>query len=456
MLYKTDVCIIGAGSGGLSAAAGMAKLGLSIVLIERDKMGGDCLNTGCVPSKALLSAAKNNLSFERAMTHVQNAIRTIAPHDSQERFENLGVTVLRSHAQFDDPGTIKTASGDTVKARFIVIAAGSSPSIPSISGLDESRILTNETLFGLQGKPPRLTVIGGGPVGVETAQAFALLGSKVTVIDRATILPKDDPDLAGIIRQALIAQGITVHENAVIQSVGHHNGGDHVIRLESGQDIKATHILAATGRRPNIAGLGLDRAGIVHSEKGITVDRRLRTSQKHIFAIGDITGHPQFTHIAGYHAGIVIRNICFRLPAKTDYRALPWVTYTSPELAQAGMTETAAANRYGKGAVRVVSMPLAGNDRAVTEGKTQGIIRLVGHKNGKILGAGIAAEHAGEMIGLWCLAIAKGMTFLDIAGLTLPYPTLGETGKQAAGQWYAAKIFSGKIRRLVRFLQKLP
>ena len=456
---KADLCVIGAGSGGLSVAAGAVQLGLSVVLIEKGEMGGDCLNSGCVPSKALLAMGKKGASFQDAHRHVRDVIATIAPHDSQERFEGLGCTVLRSHARFIDPHTIETEGGEQITARYIVIATGSSPVIPPIEGLDERKILTNQTIFQLKDKPDHLIIIGGGPIGVEMAQLHVHLGCKVSLIEMGTILPKDDPDLVDVVRTSLRKDKINLYEHHTVESIVH--GADsHQIIINNikgeTQAITGSHVLVATGRKPSLAGLGLEGAGVIFSDKGIAVDKRLRTNQKHIFAIGDASGGPQFTHVAGYHAGIVIKNICFRIPAKIDYRALPWVTYTSPELAQVGLTEAMAAEQYGPHKIRTEVVEMKENDRALVEGKTTGKIKIVGLKNGKILGVGIISEAAGEHTPVWSLAIQKGMKFSDLASLIIPYPTIAEISKRAAGQWYTSALFSEKTRKIIRWIQKIP
>lgn len=458
--YSVDLCVIGGGSGGLSVAAGAVQLGLSVVLIEGGEMGGDCLNTGCVPSKSILSIAKNGGSFDEAHAHIRKVIETIAPHDSVERFEGLGVTVLQSYARFIDKNRLITEAGDRVTARFIVIATGSSALIPQIKGLDKNKILTNESIFTLSEKPDHLMIIGGGPIGMEMAAAHSDLGCKVTVIDQTSILAKDDPELVSVIRDAL-APKMTLLENTAIESIEHGEVG-HKITVTGADGKQSTllgsHILMATGRAPTVNGLDLNAARIAHSKKGISVNQRLQTNHNHIYAIGDCAeGAPQFTHIAGYHAGIVIRNICFRFPAKTNYKTLPWVTYTSPEIANVGMTESMAIAKHGTDKIRCLTVPMSGIDRAITDDETQGMIKIVGlQKSGKILGVGIVAKDAGEMIAPWSLAISKNMKFKDIAGLILPYPTRSEISKRAAGAWYTDTLFSDKIRKIIQWLQKLP
>ncbi|MFM9860338.1 FAD-dependent oxidoreductase [Pseudoxanthobacter sp. M-2] len=471
---KCDVCIIGAGSAGLSVAAGVAQLGLSTVLVEAGRMGGDCLNTGCVPSKALLAAAKlmhahrhptlagvppHAFVTDRAAVnaHIRGTIATIAPHDSVERFEGLGVHVIKAHARFLDGGRLQ-AGGEIIAAKTFVVATGSMPAIPSIPGLDPARVLTNETIFYLDVVPEHLVVIGGGPIGIEMAQAHRRLGSRVTVVETNTILPKDEPELVEVVRRTLVGEGIDILEHAQVASLAHEADGTSVaVAIGGGSErsLAASHVLVATGRKATVEGLDLDKAGVAYGPKGITVDARLRTSNRRVYAIGDAAGGPQFTHIAGYHAGIVVRNIAFRLPARVDYRALPWVTYTDPELAHVGLTLAEARARYGD-AAQSLMLPFTGLDRAVAERRTEGLIKVVAEKGGRVLGCSIVGPGAGELIGLWGLAIDRRLKLRHLAGLVLPYPTYSEIGKQAAGAWYKPSLFSDRTRWLVRWLAKLP
>lgn len=471
-IVKTDICVIGAGSGGLSIAAGAVQMGADVVLIEKGKMGGDCLNTGCVPSKALLAAghsAENartasrfgvatgpvDVDFAKAMDHVRSVIAGIAPHDSAERFKELGCTVLLGEARFTGPGDV-VVNDTTVRAKRFVIATGSRAAVPPIPGLDSVPYLTNETVFENRICPDHLIVVGGGPIGLEMAQAHRQLGARVTVIEMMSILPKDDPDMVAVVRKEIEAGGISLYEGAKTKQVEAHGDQIRVVIEQNGADItiEGSHLLLATGRRPNVENLGLELAGVEYERSGIRVDARLRTSNRKIFAIGDVTGGLQFTHMAGYDAGIVIRNVLFRLPAKVDYSAVPWVTYTSPELAQVGMNETTAREKFGND-IRVVTWDYAENDRARAEDETTGFIKVVTTRKGRILGAGIVGRQAGELIGIWSLAISRKMKIGAIAGMIAPYPTLGELSKRVAGAWYTPSLFSEKTRKIVRFLLKL-
>ena len=468
-LLTPDICVIGAGTGGLVVAAGSSQLGAETVLIESHRMGGDCLNTGCVPSKSLLAAAHAavahrratrfgleqaapRIDFARVQQHVRGVIAAIAPNDSQERFTGLGVTVLREQARFTAPNEV--LAGDIrIRARRFVIATGSAAFVPPVPGLRDLPYLTNETIFDIDRLPEHLLIMGGGPIGCELAQAFARLGARVSIVEMMTILPKDDAEAADVVRRALIADGVTLYEGHKVVSAAK-AGGRVALEIEkdgSGRQLEGSHLLVAAGRRARVSDLGLELAGVAHSEKGIAVDRRLRTSNKRVFAVGDVAGGAQFTHLAAYHAGIVIRNALFRLPAKVDLSALPWVTFTDPELAHVGLNEAAAR---AQGPIRILRWPLSENDRAQAEHRLDGFIKITATEKGRILGADIVGPSAGEMIHLWTLAISQKMKIGAVAGMIAPYPTLAEIGKRAAGNYYLAKLFSPGTKRLVRFLAR--
>ena len=465
-----DICVIGAGSGGLSVAAAATQMGASTVLIEKAKMGGDCLNYGCVPSKSLLAAAHAAASARKAKQfgvecgsvwvdgprvyeHIRGVIAAIAPNDSEERFEGLGATVIRAPAKFVGPSEVE-AGEFRITARRFVIATGSSPAIPKIPGLDHVPFETNETIFDRESLPRHLLIIGGGPIGLEMAQAHRRLGADVTVFERMTILPKDDPELTAILRDLLIKDGIRIIENAEIENVENSGFGIAArVRVNGAIEIvEASALMVATGRNPIVDGLGLEAAGIDNSAKGISVDARLRTTNKRVFAVGDVAGPYQFTHMAGYHAGIVIRNALLRLPAKVDYRAVPWVTFTDPELAQVGLSESEAKAQQGE--IRIARWSFHENDRAQAERLTDGLVKVIATPRGRVLGASILGARAGELIQLWGLAIQQGLKLSAVAGMIVPYPTLGEVNKRAAGSFYTAAVFGLRLRRLVRFLAK--
>ncbi len=463
----TDICVIGAGSGGLSVAAGAVQMGARVVLIEAGEMGGDCLNAGCVPSKALIAAAKAaeaqrrgfqgvkgvtpEVDFGAVKDHVAAVIAQIAPVDSQERFEGLGCTVIRAFARFTGPREVE--AGDTViRARRFVIATGSRPFVPSIQGVDQVPYLTNETIFALRERPGHLLVIGGGPIGVEMAQAHRRLGCDVTVIEGANVLGREDPELAAVLIQALKDEGIRFAEGQpVVRLAG--SAGAVEVTLGDGTLVKGTHLLMAVGRKVALDGLGLEAAGIAHTAKGVTVDARLRSSNRRVFAVGDAAGGLQFTHVAGWHAGIVVRQAVLGLPAKADPRALPRATYSEPELAQVGLTEAEARAAHGA-ALTVIRAEFAHNDRAQAEGKTRGLAKVMVVK-GRPVGASIVGPQAGELIGLWALAISSRMKMQTVASMVAPYPTLGEVSKRAAGVYFSPKLFENPtLKRLVRFVQR--
>jgi pyruvate/2-oxoglutarate dehydrogenase complex dihydrolipoamide dehydrogenase (E3) component len=466
--FAPDLCVIGAGSGGLAVAAGAAQMGAEVVLVERAAMGGDCLNFGCVPSKSLLAAARiadlwrrgaelgiayarPRIDFPAVADSVQRVIAEIAPNDSAERFEGLGVRVLRAEARFTSPRAVR--AGDVeIRPRRFVIATGSQPAIPPIRGLDEVPYLTNESVFANRRLPEHLIVIGGGPIGIEMAQAHCRLGARVTVLDVGPLLPRDDPELGAVLTRRLSSEGVVSRPGVEIASVGH-TEKTVAVRLASGEQISGSHLLIAAGRRPTVEALDLAAAGVASTAKGITVDARLRTTNRRVFAIGDVAGGPQFTHVALYHAGIVIRNALFRIPAKVDYRALPWVTYTDPELAQVGLTE--AASRAIERAPRVLRWRFVENDRAQTERETEGMVKVVTRGNGRILGASIVGPGAGDLILPWALAISQKLKIGALANLIVPYPTRGEASKRAAGSYYTPTLFSARTRRLVRLLARL-
>ncbi|MCF8478121.1 MAG: FAD-dependent oxidoreductase [Pseudolabrys sp.] len=469
-ILKPDICVIGGGSGGLSVAAAAAAFGVPVVLIEKHKMGGDCLDTGCVPSKALLAAAKHahimrdsgafgvvadgvSVDFAKVHEHVHDVIAAIAPVDSVERFTGLGVRVIKGEGRFKDKRTV--AVGDVeIRARRFVIASGSSASAPPIPGLDTVPYLTNESLFDLTALPKRLLIIGGGPIGLEMAQAFRRLGSEVTVVEAAQPLSKDDPECAAIVLGALEREGVIIRAGVKVTSAAHDK--DRVtLTIEDGdreEKLEGTHLLVAAGRKAVVDGLGLEAAGIRTERGGIQVDKRLRTSNGRVYAIGDCAaGQLQFTHAANYHAGLVIRAALFRLPVQVNNDAIPWATYTDPELAQTGIGEAEARKRGLK--FRILRWPYHDNDRAQAERATQGHIKVIVKKNGTILGATIVGAQAGELIAVWTLAIAQKLNIRAMTGIVLPYPTLSEVGKRAAIDFFTPSLTSPWVRRIIRWLR---
>ncbi|NOR30823.1 MAG: dihydrolipoamide dehydrogenase [Sulfitobacter sp.] len=465
---KTDLLIIGAGSGGLSVAAGAAQMGADVVLLEGHKMGGDCLNYGCVPSKALIATGKaaygqrhseqfgvanaaGDVDYAAAKDHVADVIAQIAPVDSQERFEGFGINVIREFGRFISKDEVQ--AGDTIiKARRIVIATGSSPLVPPIPGLDKTPHETNETLFELREKPDHLLIIGGGPIGMEMAQAHIRMGCQVTVIEGRKALAKDDPETAAIVLQSLKDEGVEIAEDAEAAEISGDVGAIEV-KAKDGRVFKGSHLLVAVGRKTNTAKLDLDKAGIEPTKNGIKVDASLRTTNRKVYAIGDVAGGMQFTHVAGYHAGVVIRSLMFAIPSKAKTAHIPWATYTDPELSQVGLTEAQAKDQHGD-KVEVVRFHYNHNDRAIAERKTKGFIKVMVVK-GRPVGVSIVGYQAGELINLWALALANNMKMSQIAGMVAPYPTIGEVNKRAAGAYFSPRLFeSDLVKTVVRLVQR--
>jgi len=469
--FNHDICIIGAGAGGLSIAAGASQLGLKVALIEADKMGGDCLNYGCIPSKAILASAKHYyaaqhtkqygftatvepVSIKEIMQQAKLIIKKIEPHDSIERFTNLGVDVYTGVASFINKNSVQV-NDILLSAKYFVLATGSSPVIPQIKGLDGTKYFTNETIFGLEETPEHLLVLGGGPIGAELAQAFIMLGVKVTLITTNRLLVKDAADLVAILRAQMLGQGLNLYENVKIIEVIRSKDNIEIVIQQNDKEIRVcgSHLLLATGRVPNIDKLNLAIAGVEATPKGVSVDKRLRTSNKKIFAVGDVIGGYQFTHVAGYHAGIVIRNIAFRQWAKVNYTAVPWVTYTYPELAHVGMHLESAQEKFGTAKVYVFEFEYSENDRAQVERTTLGKIKLITTQRGKVLGVSILGASAGELLLPWVDMINRGESVKELIKNIVPYPTLSDLNKQVVGEFYKPILFSPKVRQLVKFLK---
>jgi pyruvate/2-oxoglutarate dehydrogenase complex dihydrolipoamide dehydrogenase (E3) component len=468
---KADICVIGAGAGGLSVAAGASQMGASVVLFEKGEMGGDCLNVGCVPSKALLAAGHaahtaahasrfgvkaevTAIDWPRVREHVHGVIAEIAPMDSVERYTGFGVRVVKAHARFTGPRTVE--GGDVkVDAKYIVIATGSTPAVPPIPGLDTTPYMTNETIFDVADRPEHLVVLGGGPIGAELAQAHARLGSKVTIVEAKRLLGIEDEEASEVVRLSLLRDGVEILEGAeAIHAASTEGGVELTVRTREGERaVAGSHLLVAVGRRVGFEGLDLARAGIETNERGrLVLDPRLRTTNSRVYAIGDAAGGAQFTHLAGFHAGVIIRNILFWLPAKGRDVDVPRVTYTAPELASVGATEGQLRDRGEE--FQVLRWAFAENDRAVSERDTEGFTKVFVSKKGRILGATIVGTGAGETIALWGLAVAKKLKVGDLAGQVIAYPTRAEVVKRAAGSWYVPKLFGPGTKKVVRFLMR--
>lgn len=465
---KTDICIIGAGSSGLSIAAGAVQMGAKVVLLEGHKMGGDCLNYGCIPSKALIASAKQayamshgapygvsdveaQVDYAAAKDHVHDVIATIAPVDSVERFEGLGVHVISEFGTFISKTEVQ-AGDNIIEARRFVVSTGSGPFVPPIPGLDTVKHYTNEDIFDLREKPKHLIVIGGGPIGMEMAQAHRRLGCNVTVIEGAKAFGKDDPEMAVFVLEKMKDEGINIIEEAQAEKIS--GKGDTITVHTPKGDFTGSHLLMAVGRKVNTDKLDLDAGGIAHDRSGLKVGPDLRSvTNKKVYAAGDVAGGLQFTHVAGYHAGVLIRSMLFGLPSKQRTDHIPWATYTDPELAQVGLTEAQAKSKHGA-ALEVVRFDFHHNDRLIAERKNKGLIKVMVVK-GRPVGASIAGHMAGELIGMWAMAIANKMKMSAIANTVLPYPTVSEVNKRAAGAYFSPRLFeSASVKRIVGFVQR--
>lgn len=465
---KTDILVIGAGSGGLSVAAGASQMGADVILLEGHKMGGDCLNFGCVPSKALIASGKAaygqahsaalgvadvvpQVDYAAAKDHVHDVIAQIEPMDSQERFEGFGVNVIREFGSFVSPTQVQ-AGDNLITARRVVIATGSSPLVPPIPGLDQVPFYTNETIFDLRDRPEHLLIIGGGPIGMEMAQAHVRLGCKVTIVEGLKALGKDDPEAAAVVLDSLRAEGVVVHEEAMVAQIRDNKGAIEIV-TETGEIYSGSHLLLAVGRKANTDRLNLKAAGIEPTRNGIKVYDALRTTNRRVYAIGDVAGGLQFTHVAGYHAGIIIRSALFGLPSKAKTAHIPWATYTDPELAQVGLTEAQAREHHGD-KIEIARFDYHHNDRAISERKTKGFIKVMVVK-GRPVGATIVGHQAGELINLWSLALANNLKMGQIAAMVSPYPTIGELNKRVAGAYFSPRLFENQmVKQVVRFVQR--
>lgn len=458
MAVEYDLVVIGGGSGGLVVASAAAQLKAKVALIERDRLGGDCLWFGCVPSKSLIHASrvayevKNaakfgiytdnyNINFAKAASHVQQVISTIQPHDSPERFESLGVEVIFGNGQFLDNKTF-SINGRKLTARAFVIATGSRAAIPKIPGLNQAGFLTNEQVFSIQDCPESLAIFGGGPIGCELGQAFSRLGSKVTILSsRNQILPKEDPEAAKVVQDQLLSENIVILNNTKAERIEIENGKKKIIA--GNNIILADEILVSVGRVPNIESLNLEAAGVTISQSGIKVNDKLQTTNPYIYACGDVIGGYQFTHVAGYEAVVVLTNALFFPISKVNYQVIPWATFTDPELARVGLTEAQAKEQYGED-IYVLKQPFAGVDRAIAEAKTRGFAKIITRSNGKILGAHLVGASAGELIHEIVLAMSHGLKVSALTGIHI-YPTLSEVNSKAAlllqKQKYAANTW---------------
>ncbi|MBW1791405.1 MAG: FAD-dependent oxidoreductase [Deltaproteobacteria bacterium] len=470
--FDYDIGILGGGAAGLTVASGASQLGAKTLLIEKEKeLGGDCLHFGCVPSKTLIKTAHvyhlmkhadrfglppvtpQPVDFCKVAERIQNVISVIQKHDSVERFCQLGVKVNFGSPHFTDEHTVDL-DGKSITAKTWLIATGSSPAAPPLEGLDTVPYLTNKEIFSLDTLPESLIILGAGPIAIEMAQAFCRLGSKVTVLQRSgQILSKEDKDMADEVMKVREQEGVTFHLGCTMNKARDLGNSREVsITTASGKNINvnSSEILVALGRSINTEGLGLEHIGVEYSRKGIEVDKRLHTSQKHIYAAGDVIGGYQFTHAAGYEGGIVISNAVFHLPRKTDYTWMPWCTYTGPELASIGMNEKmaqAAGVEY-----RVWTENFGDNDRSLAEGEETGKIKLLIGEKGKPIGVQILGPHAGDLLAEWVAVLNGGLKLSGLAGSIHPYPTIAEINKKVVGAVFSEKIFSDKVKKGLKFL----
>ena len=472
--YDVDLCIIGAGSGGLSIAAGAGQLGRSVVLFEAEEMGGDCLNTGCVPSKALIAAGKHahalstgaafgvapaeaKIDFKAVKAHVQGIIDHIAPVDSQERFEGFGCTVIREYASFKDERTVVSATTE-VRAKRIVIATGSRAAAPPIPGLADTPYLTNETIFTIPKQPEHLLVIGAGPIGIELGQSFSRMGTKVEIIDIAAPLGQYEPEHAKILVDAVEKEGVKFHAPVKTKLIRKTKTGV-AIDLEDGTVLTGSHLLVAAGRSPSVAKLNLEAAGVKFDRRGVETDDNLRTSNPRVYAVGDVaTGRGGLTHAAGFHAGQIIKAFYFMPPiinkimAKATTNIMPGVIYSEPELAKIGLS-AAEAREAGHQIVELTA-GFDHNDRAIAERSDEGGVKIIATKKGKILGASIVGESAGDLIQMISVAMKGGVKISGLAQIISPYPTRGEAVKRAAGSFYTESVFGPKAQKWSALMTK--
>ena len=472
----TDLCVIGGGAAGLSVAAGAVRLGAPVVLIERGAregvMGGDCLHTGCVPSKTLLATANAAQAMREAASlalpsvdpaidwpavqaRIRATITAIAPVDTIARYRAMGVHVIEASARFTGRDTVR-AGGTMVRARRFVIAAGAMPVIPPIPGIETVPVLTSETIFDVEERPSHLLIVGAGPVGLELGQAFRRLGSAVTILEAGRPLPGEDEAISRPVLDALLHEGIAIRPHTRVQEVvPGEQGGVRLRIVAGGQEewITGSHLLLAAGRAPRVDDLGLELAGVAFDEKGIRVGRDLRTTNRRIYAIGDVLDGPRHTHVAAHQAGLVLRSALFRLPARFTPRAMPRVTYTQPPLAAVGLDEQAARKDHRD--LRILHVPFADLDRARTHTAPTGLLKIVATPRGRVLGAAIVGAHADELLTPWTLAVTGRLSLRDLAQMVAPYPTLSEASRKAALDFYAPAFDRPIVRRVLRWLRLL-
>ncbi len=462
-----DIIVVGGGTAGLVTAAGSAGIGARVALIERNRLGGECLWNGCVPSKALIAAARAahdtryasrfgvntsamELDFGLVMDWVHEAQHRIAPHDSPDRFRSLGVEVVEGSARFTGNRTLDV-DGRSLTAKRIVIATGTKPAVPPIDGLADVKYLTNETVFSLERQPKTLLILGAGAIGLELAQAFARLGTRVQVIEAASqLLPREDHELAELLGDRLGTEGVEIHLGTAVKRATQTGGR---VQLHTGIGnapvFEGDALLVATGRTPNLASLDLEKAGVQATKDGIVVDDQLRTTARGVWAAGDCIGPLRFTHVADYQARLVIRNAFFPFHSSVDYSAVPWVTFTEPELAHVGLTEKEARERFS-GDVRIWRRAFSDVDRAIVDGRPEGLVKLVTDRKGRILGGHILGHGAGNLIGEIVLAMKHGISAGALGNTMHAYPTYPEAIRQAA-ESYTRSRFTGIVQRVTNW-----
>ena len=462
-----DIIVIGGGSAGLVTSAGAAGIGARVALVEQDRLGGECLWTGCVPSKALIACARaahhaktsdrfgvrvegTTVDFRRVMEHVRSAQHRIEPHDSPERFRSLGVDVIHGTARFVGDRSIRI-DARTIGAKRIVIATGSKPAIPPIDGLEDTPFFTNETIFTLERQPEALLVLGGGPIGLELAQAFARLGTRVRVIESSpTLLPREDAELTELLARRLASEGVELVLGTTVTRANRVGSGVRLeARREDGTELSldGDTLLVATGRTSSVASLDTSRAGVDTGKEGVVVDERLRTTAEGVWAAGDVTGGLRFTHVADYEARLVIRNAFFPLASKADYSVVPWVTFTEPELAHVGLTEQEAREQHGD-SIGVWRREFRDVDRAISDGELDGLVKLITDRRGRILGGHILGHGAGNLIAEIALAMKHGVSAIELGNTIHAYPTYPDAIRHAAEGHNKARL-RGPVKKIV-------
>ncbi len=464
-----DLVIIGGGSAGLTAAGFAVQLGRKVALVEKNRIGGDCTWTGCVPSKTLLKSArvahqmrtadrygvhasKPTIDFTAVMSHVQQVVDEVYQAESPEALQAQGIDVFLGSAHFTDPHTI-VVDGTTLTARRVLLATGARPLIPPIAGLDAVDYLTYENIWELEALPRHLLVVGGGPIGCELAQAFRRLGAEVTLIEAAPrILLQDEPEASKLLSQELAADGVNILLNS---PAAHIRQDDYGVHLTAGEkELVGDSVLVVVGRRPSVAGLALEQAGVEYGPNGVKVDQRLRTSQGHIYAAGDCIGGYQFTHYAGWQGFMAVRDALLPGTTRGVLDQVPWATFTDPEVAHAGLTEVQARERFGN-RVEVCLWPMQRVDRALTERDSSGFIKLVHQRDGTLLGVTIVNGRAGEIIHEWILALDQRMKIADLVNSLHIYPTYSMGSLQLATQLRLAQLLAGTSGKIIRAWSRL-